>query len=199
MIGKRLAVAVAFALVGLDAAWAGFMDPPNPEVFARAGDRERARLLSKPCTKTDAGHGCYRFGGRLIRESPCMEHVDPQTLRGLPTDQCYKMDPPRRFRGIWIDAFEGQAFIPEGTTPPIWPRTDPKSPGWRQQFERAQAATIWLDVDRVHLGHDFNRGGRKLRIDFVGRKTTYPGGYGHLGMSGNEIIVDRVISLKEIE
>jgi hypothetical protein len=199
MIGTRFVVAVALMLLASGVARAGFMDPPKPEVLARAEDQERARLLSKPCAKADEGHGCYRFGGRLWREAPCTEYVDAQTLREVPTDQCYKMDPPRRFRGIWIDEFEGQAFIPEGATPPEWPRGERQSPGWQQQFDRAQAASIWLDVDRVNLGHEFNRGSRKLLIDFIGRKTTYTGAYGHMGMSGNEIIVDRVISVKPVE
>ena len=69
----------------------------------------------------------------------------------------------------------------------------------REPVRGPQAAAIWLDVDRVKLGHDFSNGSRKMLIDFVGRKTMFPGSYGHMGMSGSEIIVDRVISIKKID
>lgn len=170
---------------------------PKPEVFARAEDRERARLLGEPCAEADEGHACYRFGGRLIREAPCAYHVEPGVIGSLPTDQCYKMDAPRRYRGIWIDAFEGQQFISEGTTAPEWPRGNPTSLEWREQADRAIAATIWLDVRRARLDHKWQQGGRRVFLEFVGRKTLYPGNYGHMGMAGQEIIVDYVISQRE--
>jgi len=56
-----------------------------------------------------------------------------------------------------------------------------------------------LDVERAGLEHNTDKGARRMRIEFIGRKTLYPGYYGHMGMSGSEIIVDRVISLKEME
>lgn len=190
--------------VMLVSAWAaaGFTGPaaaqfamPRPEVFVRAEDQTRARLLDKPCTAADVGHGCYRWGGGLVREAPCTYHIGPRAIGSVPTDQCYKMEAPRRYRGVWIDEFEGQAFIPEGSKAPEWPKGDPKSAGWWKAFEAARAATIWLDVERTDLRGKRRRGGKML-IEFVGRKTLYPGNYGHMGMSGNEIIVDRVISLQ---
>jgi hypothetical protein len=206
IIGKRLILMAACAMVGSGIVKAGQQDLPNPEVYVRAEDQERERLLSKPCTEADIGRGCYRFGDSARREFPCTYQFDVKSrgavlhaMGSLPTDQCYKMEKPRRYRGIWIDEFEGQHFIPEGTTAPRWPRTDPNSAGWREQAERARAATIWLDVEPVKLRHGYSNGGRQKFIDFVGRKTLYPGHYGHVGMSGSEIIVDRVISLKELK
>ena len=206
IIGKRLILMAACAMVGSGIVKAGQQDLPNPEVYVHAEDQERERLLSKPCTEADIGRGCYRFGDSARREFPCTYQFDVKSrgavlhaMGSLPTDQCYKMEKPRRYRGIWIDEFEGQHFIPEGTTAPRWPRTDPNSAGWREQAERARAATIWLDVEPVKLRHGYSNGGRQKFIDFVGRKTLYPGHYGHVGMSGSEIIVDRVISLKELK
>lgn len=184
------------ALLGVTAADATQLDPPRAETFVRAEDRQRARLARTPCTDADVGHGCYRFDGQLLREAPCTYHIDARTLGVRPTDQCVKMDAPRRYRGIWIDAFEGQQFIPDGTPEPRWPASG--APNWRRQFDRTRAARIWLDVDRVQLGHDFAHGSRRMRIAFIGRKTRYPGSYGHMGMSGSEIIVDRVLSLHRI-
>ena len=199
MTRERLTFALVLAMAGVGMAKAGPLDLPKPEVFIHAEDQERERLLSKPCVKGDVGHGCYSFNGVEWREIPCSYHISDGSIGSLPTDQCYRMEEPRRYRGVWIDEFEGQQFIPEGTTPPAWPRAYSKSPGWRAQADRAQAAAIWLDVDRVKLGHDFSNGSRKMLIDFVGRKTMFPGSYGHMGMSGSEIIVDRVISIKKID
>ncbi len=197
MTGKRVTVAVACTMLSLGIAKAATQE--KPEMYLRAEDQERARSLDKPCHETDVGHGCWRFNDHLVREGPCTHHIDAGIIAGIPIDQCYKMEEPRRYRGIWIDEFEGQAFIPEGTEPPQWPSPEATSHGWTERHERARAASIWLDVERAGLEHHFNKGGRRMRIDFVGRKTLYPGYYGHMGMSGSEIIVDRVISLKEME
>lgn len=197
MLGYRLMLVLACSTTGLTAAAFGQFVAPNPKVFARAEDQERARLLSKPCAKADEGHGCYRYDGRLIRDFPCAYHIEPGVIGSLPTDQCYKMESARRYRGVWVDAFEGQAFIPEGTKETEWPHGDSKSAEWRKKMDRAIAATIWLDVERVNLGHERQRGGRRAFIEFIGRKTMYPGNYGHMGMSGQEIVVDRLISLRE--
>lgn len=175
----------------------GQLTLPRPEVFSRAEDQQRTRLLKQPCAEADVGRGCYRYDDRLIREAPCTFHIDTRTIGSLPTDQCYKMEPARRYRGIWIDAFEGQQFIPEEAKAPEWPRGDPKSATWRKDVERAISATIWLDVERVKLGHKWQQGGRKAFIEFDGRKIMFTGNYGHMGMSGQEIIVDRVISLRD--
>lgn len=190
-------MALACATTGVSAAAVAQFADPNPKVFARAEDQKRARLLSKPCIEADEGRDCYRHNGRLIREFPCTYHIEVGVIGSKPTDQCYKMEAARRYRGVWVDEFEGQAFIPEGAKPPEWPRSNPKSPEWRKEADRAIAATIWLDVERVNLGHTRRRDGRKFFIEFIGRKTMYAGNYGHMGMSGQEIIVDRVISLRE--
>jgi hypothetical protein len=190
-----LVLACAMAGISTDA-FAQFANP-KPEVFARAEDQERARLLGKPCAEADEGHGCYRFGGRLIRAAPCAYLFEEGAIASLPLDECYKMDAPRRYRGVWVDVFEGQQFIPEGTAAPEWPRGDLKSPEWRKQADQAIAATIWLDVRRANLEHTLQLGGRRVFIEFVGRKTMYPGNFGHMGMSGQEIIVDQVISQRE--
>lgn len=175
------------------------LDLPKPEVFAQAEDRERARLLTTACTEEDVGRGCYRQDGRAHREFPCTRRTGAAIVEWLPTDQCYRMEAPRRYKGIWVDAFEGQHFIPDGATAPQWPRTGSETPGWREQFERARAATIWIDVSRVNLKHAYRAGGRKVRIEFIGRKTMDPGHHGHLGMSGQAIIVDRLIASEEVD
>jgi hypothetical protein len=197
MSGMWPRLALGCLLVGASSPAFGQFTLPKPEVFVRAEDQQRARLITKTCTEADVGSACFRHDGRLIREAPCTYHVETGVIGSLPTDQCYKMEPARRYRGIWIDAFEGQQFIPEGAKVPEWPRGSPKLSEWRKKAERAIAATIWLDVEHAQLGHRWQEGARKAFIEFIGRKTKFPGNYGHMGMSGQEIIVDRVISLTE--
>ncbi|SEJ85989.1 hypothetical protein SAMN05428950_1044 [Sphingomonas sp. OV641] len=170
---------------------------PNPEQFALTEDQIRARLLGTPCTEADEGRGCFRYDGRLERELPCAFHNDDGEVEFLPTDQCYKMEPAQLYRGVWIDEFEDQQFVPEGTQTPEWPRTAVRSKGWREQFERARLKSIWINTSRVNFGAKWQRRRGRRIIEFVGRKTKFAGDHGHLGMSGHEIIVDRVISLKE--
>lgn len=197
MVRTRLGMALGCATLATGQPTLAQFTSPKPEVFARAEDQHRARLLTTACAETDVGQGCYRYNGRLIREGPCSYRTATGAIGSLPTEQCYKMEPARRYRGVWIDAFEGQQFIPEGTKAPEWPRGSPKSPEWRKEADRAIAARIWLDVDRTKLGHKWQQGVRTAFIEFIGRKTKYPGNYGHMGMSGQEIIVDRVISLQD--
>lgn len=197
MLRYRQMLVLVCAIAGVSSSAVAQFDAPNPKAFARIEDRQRARLLNTPCTSADEGRGCYRYNGRLMREEPCTYHSRDGAIGSLPTDQCYKMETARTYRGVWIDVFEGQSFIPAGAKAPQWPRRDPKSPEWRKQADRAIAATIWLDAERVNLGDKWQRGARRAFIEFVGRKTMYPGNYGHMGLSGQEIIVDHVISLRE--
>lgn len=148
MGSQHLTLAVALVVGSYGSAVAGPLGPPRPETFVHAEDQERARLRNNPCTEADADHGCYRYNDQLFREAPCAYHIVTGIIGFLPVDQWYRMDKPRRYVGVWIDAFEGQQFIPKGTTPPEWPRTEPRSPGWREQADRAIAAAIWLDVGR---------------------------------------------------
>ena len=171
----------------------------NPEMYVRPEDQERARQISKPCAEADVGRGCYRFNDALWRETPCSYWIDASTVGSLPTDQCVKMEDTRRFRGVWINEFEGQAFVPEGTKPPAWPADNLDEAKRRKQFDVARAEAIWLDMSRVKASAMPRTKARKMLIEFIGRKTAYSGFYGHMGLSGQEIIVDRLISAKPIE
>lgn len=192
---SRLRLSIAFGMAAVSAPAIGQFDHPDPKVYASPEDQARARLLATPCKPADEGKACYCLNGELVREQPCAYHIGHDAIGFVPTDQCYRMDQPRRYRGVWVDEFEGQVFIPAGSRAAEWPRGDARSPGWKAKFEKARSATIWLDVERVKLDHEWRKVGRRMRIEFIGRKTLYPGYYGHMGMSGQEIIVDRLISL----
>lgn len=140
---------------------------PPPDAYIHAADRERAARHQIPCV---------------------IEHVDKEGryLGSIPTDQCFKMLPAQRMRGVWIDAFEGSQFFPGRTT----------APGGR-----GGRPSIWLDTSRVKLPNGYahgRRNGRAVLIDFIGRRTRYRAPSGHMGMFDYEIIVDRVISAREL-
>lgn len=189
-----LLTALAFAAAG--SAAVAQDELPDPKVYAHAEDRARARLRKVPCSEADVGRGCYRMGERLVRESPCSTYSDG-VIHQRATAKCVKMTRPQRFRGIWVDHFEGQAFIPAGSTPPQWPDGKLPPAEWRVQYERSHAATIWLDVDPEKVPSNWHRSHQRAVIDFIGRKTRYPGHYGHMGMAGHEIVVDRILSLEK--
>jgi hypothetical protein len=102
-----------------------------------------------------------------------------------PQEECYKFDSPRRWKGLWLGAFETSSFCPE-------PARSCDTPGER----------IWLEVGpSAHLPYRRWNGDTSpvlYQVDFVGRKTAYPGWYGHVGRYQQEIIMDRLISIRRL-
>ena len=54
---------------------------------------------------------------------------------------------------------------------------------------------IWLDFNKNQPLFDDG----DFEIDFIGRRTMYQGYYGHMGGSGQSIIVDRIIAMREVK
>lgn len=103
-------------------------------------------------------------------------------------EDCYKFDPPRRWKGLFFTGFEVSRFCPE----PARECSD-DTPG--EHIWLAQGPSIQIPRRNGESGPE----PELFRVDFIGRKTTYPGGHGHTGASEEEIIVDRLISLKQVE
>lgn len=147
-----------------------------PKAYVRWQDRLEAAT----------GLPLFGFGG------PCYHWHDDKFggyYGSIPFDQCYKMDPPRRWRGLWRNDFEGSQFCP-------WPATNC---GYVASDKRI-GPLYWLSAS-VPFPEAIKkrRLGGLYAIEFVGRKTTYRGRYGHVGMSDEEIFVDRLISIREVE
>jgi hypothetical protein len=115
----------------------------------------------------------------------CLEKLRWGDDQSMATDQCYKMDDVRRWRGLWANDFEGSLFCPVPAN------------GCPSDSEDDQ---IWLEfadpATRAKLPHP---GGGLYAIDFYGRRTRYKGLHGHFGMAEHEIIVDRLVSIREIK
>lgn len=95
----------------------------------------------------------------------------------LPTDQCVHMEPARVWRGQWISQYEHTVFCPAEAEQNECPVPNERT---------------WLSGA---IGGEI---GHRYFVSFVGRKTKYPGGYGHFGLYDSEIIVDRMISLEKL-
>lgn len=142
----------------------GFRQPP-PEAYLDPVDREIAR-----------GHG-----GTPGRPAPCTHMEKPGGMEALvsaPTERCFRMEPPRRWRGLWRNDFEGSQFCPE--------------PARRCRYG-SEPEQIWL-TERPERQPD----GKLYRVEFIGRKTLYRGAYGHMGASDHEIVVDRFLSSRAV-
>jgi hypothetical protein len=131
------------------------------------------RLIDQQIARSGAG-----VPGRPF---PCSyeEVIDGSAeVASSPTELCVKMLPQQRWRGLWRNQFEGSRFCQEPAK-----TCDATTPGEK----------IWLSQTPGHPG------GGLYWIELVGRRTMYRGPYGHLGMSDHELIIDRVISMKELE
>ena len=109
-------------------------------------------------------------------------------LQSVPTDQCVKMSPSVRMQGLWRNEFEGSQFCP--------------APAKECSFaleDGGNERRIWLDFAAPFPSSEERLPGGLYAVDFVGRRTVYRGEYGHLGVFDGEVIVDRMISIKEIE
>lgn len=117
-----------------------------------------------------------------------------EVIVGVPVDQCFKMLPAKRFRGIWLDQFEGSVFI-DGARDMGTAKAE-----LRRRLAVPAAHMEWLGWDDTYRAAHFppSPNARVVAIDFIGRRTAYPGRYGHMGMSSSEVVVDRIISAHPI-
>lgn len=102
----------------------------------------------------------------------------------VPPSECFKMTEPRRWRGLWRNDFEGSKFCPAPS---------------RECSNEAAGNDIWLTFPDEMPQTELEPRGELYAIEFVGRRTMHRGLFGHLGMSDHQMIVDRVISMREIQ
>ncbi len=162
-------------------AWAEVSSDPPPEAYLNPIDQEVART-GEPIGDRTAP--CTILKSREVVEGNTVEHVE-----WLPTDQCVRMSKPRRFVGLWRNHFEGSQFC-------AVPATECSIDTIRQ--------SAWLNWNRRmpwdRRGSEEFAPDRKLyRVEFIGRQTEFAAGYGHFGLFPHEVIVDRMISVREIK
>jgi hypothetical protein len=124
------------------------------------------------------------FGYACTREEI---HSGVKVLAAIPSEQCYRFNPPERIEGVWIDEFEGVRLLTNAQ--------------YDAGIRYIEDDSTWLEVkpadQRPGTGPpDYTP--RVFRIVFIGRRSTYPGEYGHFGMSRHLVLLDRMISIEEI-
>jgi hypothetical protein len=154
--------------------------------------------------------GCNRDHGNKADAAPAAEYTprmpDFQTIRKfepgmtdfcierflagdrspIPDEKCFKFGAPERMSGTWAAMFEGSQFCPDS---------------WKEcaQTDRAPRAAIWLEFAQPLKFDVKSYIGGLYAIDFVGRRTIYSGHYGHMGVFSHEVIVDRIISMRQLK
>jgi hypothetical protein len=105
---------------------------------------------------------------RLVHQ-PCFRRVrdaygDPWVFVG--DEKCLRFNPPERMQGVWIKRVEDAEFLPHVTA----------SPGGGLQPPEGSVTLTFTKSEALLKG-----GAEAYAVEFVGRKATYPGNYGHLG------------------
>lgn len=115
----------------------------------------------------------------------CLDRIRLGGIEAMPnrTDQCFEMTKPQRWRGLWRNAFEGQRFCPEPA-----PKCE----------DDGQAGHIWIRFPDGGAPFGSRADGKAYRIEFIGRRTLMPGQHGHMGVSGHEVLVDKLISIAPV-
>lgn len=111
----------------------------------------------------------------------CLDILRRDGIEAMPkqTDQCFRMTKAQKWRGLWLDGFEGQVFCPE---------TESKC-----EYGDGKE-NIWIGFVSGQKPDGKSATGKTYEVEFVGRRTLLPGAHGHLGMFEHEIVVDRLIS-----
>jgi hypothetical protein len=94
-------------------------------------------------------------------------------------EECFHFNPPERMLGVWLNRGEDAEFLPDVTASPVG---GPQSP----------EDSVWLAFTKNELLLEDDA--EAYAVEFVGRRATYPGRYGHLGMSSHMILVDELLS-----
>lgn len=120
----------------------------------------------------------------------CVQTLRYGGLESMPdaTDQCFEMMPQKRWQGLWARGFELSRFCPSPASACSY-----DTPG--SQIWLTQRATIPISKDIPGDTYSI----RLFKIEFLGRRTRERGAYGHMGGSRHEIIVDKILSVSEIE
>lgn len=117
----------------------------------------------------------------------CVEKLRWGGIFAMPNkiDQCFKMTPSQHWKGLWRNDFEWSVFCAAPATE--CPNSRPPE-------------STWLDFGgRPPRGAGSAEGmiGPLYALEFIGRKTAYPGFYE--GATRQVVLVDRLISIRQVE
>ncbi|MEG3165431.1 hypothetical protein U1701_12585 [Sphingomonas sp. PB2P19] len=133
-----------------------------------------------------------------VPPNPCHRvemHGDTKVIVGLGDRFCVDLQPPRTYEGIWVDYFEGQAFVEGATT---LSAVDPRHAyPW---FNTENPLKSFERPGFTGRGYVYGHG---YKVRFVGRQARDMNrptlaGYGHLGMSPGLIVLDELLSIEDL-
>lgn len=165
----------------------------NPSAYRNAWDRFRVQFGLEPFL----GYACTQ------EET---ERDGTRVIASLPYDQCYRFNASERIEGIWIDEFEGQELLTPGEyarylrgedrDAVTWLEMEAVRRKWAPAVKRGdpEALRLWSVHGKSAEGA-WQLTGKAYRIRFVGRRASYPGSYGHLGVSRHLVLVDKLEAL----
>jgi hypothetical protein len=99
--------------------------------------------------------------------------------------KCLPFSRPERMKGVWIRAFEGSNF---------YPGVDRYSPSMDRDL------STWLAVDdrtADAVAGKFDGTPKAYVVEIVGRRSLCAWSYGHMGVYANEVLADRLISVRQ--
>jgi hypothetical protein len=146
-------------------------------ISAAGCDRRKVQLSTSDIREIQA-----EFPG--ITES-CLNKVRVGGIQAMPdrTDACFRMEGPRRWKGLWRDEFEGQRFCSFPAR--LCSYAEPGENIWLT-FGSGEQAEAGRPSDHVYA------------VEFIRRRTAVPGHYGHLGSFRHEVVVDQLISISAL-
>ena len=112
----------------------------------------------------------------------CREAVQTEGIGALVhrDDECFEKLPAQRWNGLWERGWEWTNFCP--------------APAKDCPYA-AEHGDIWLEgAEDAYKGPELVDG--QYAIEFVGRRTKYPGHFGHLNQYDHLMLVDRIISIR---
>lgn len=101
--------------------------------------------------------------------------------------KCMPYSSPERLTGVWIVRLEYSGFFPSAST---------------YKDTQSRADKIWLEAEPspspevVAAGQ--GAGTRAYSVDLIGRRSLCTFHYGHLGMSSQEIIAERIVAMRPL-
>ena len=130
---------------------------------------------------SDADYKAVLAGNPGLTDA-CKQELRKTGMYGVTNDDCYEMMSPQRWKGIWNGGWEWSNFCPAPATT------------CSVRFERNEMDLGFGGAASPKIAKD----GGMFEIEFVGRQSQYAGHYGHLDQYPHMILVDRMISIRQI-
>jgi hypothetical protein len=114
----------------------------------------------------------------------CIEKLRWNGVEAFDPETCIERLPAARWRGLWRDSFEAQVFCP--------------APAQQCPSKKADDL-MWIEVGKRPAAMRDVLPGGLYAIDFIGRATAHGTPMRAYGMYRQDIVVDRMISIRQVE